>query len=350
MKQNIKDTIGYSKTLVIISLLAVVFSALGALFGELLSAVSAGLLAAIFVFENKGKRIFSIACSALAVVIPFAVGGWVSVIGVETVVLALTVYVCLVRGYKKTTCSGVITVEVIFFALLSLYLLGVKATGELSFNSIFEYYISVYEQIRSDFLSSMTETFAELEKIYSSQIEAGQVALPTEAETAAVFDSLLDALVSAVVIFGFLVSGITLKVYSAVALAITDKPLSVVTWRFNTSNLFAIFYGVLYLVSIFMSSADGTVSLVIVNLHSIFLAVYSYVGFRTIYSSLRMKYSALVCWSFIIVGSILLLSMFGSMFVFIFDVLSIFGIMMTISSNRLLADATGGKNDGDNKN
>lgn len=349
MKMNVKNNLGYFKPLLIISLLAVAFSALGALLGELFAAASAGFIACLFVFENKGRRILSYIIPVLIIVISLLLGGMISVIGIEIVAIALVIAICVRKGYKKSTCAAVITAATVFFGILGLLIFGVQATGQLSFNALEDYYTSAYVNIREQFVTAMSEAFGEFEKMYSSQLEAGQLSLPTEEETRALFDSFLDVIISVAVIFGFLISGIALKVFSSVALALTDKPLSVVTWRFGTSNLFAIFYGVLYFVSLFLTSTDSIFALTVVNLHAIFLVVYAYVGFRSIYASLRVKYSALWCLGIIVVAVILLLSLFGAMMTIALDVLSIFGVMMTVSSNNMLSGVGSGKNDGEGK-
>lgn len=331
MKLVIKEKLGYTRALLLLSLFAVAFAAIGAFVGEIFIAVSAALLSCVFLFENKGRRIFSFAVPVLIIAVCALVGGVFSVFGVETLALALVICFFVSRGYRKSVCAAIITSLVVVFSFISLVIVAIEATGQMSVDAVRDFYVSLYETAREEFVGQIMSAFSEIEKMYLSSAAGAAPNLPSAEDVGAVFDSFVDSLISLFVIFGFFISGIALKVFTAVSASVAERSNTVLEWRFRTGSLFAYFYVVLYFVSLFITVGDSAAALTVVNLYSIFMFVYAYVGFRTVFALLRVRCSQLVSW-IIMIAALLLLSSFAV------QILSILGVMATITTNRFEAD------------
>ena len=327
MNFSVKEKLGYYKTLALISVFSVLFGLLGAVCGEIFVAATAALLACVFSFENKGRRIFSFIVPVLLVVISALVDGITSLLGAEAVIVALVIYLCATRGYRKSVCAAILTAIFVGITLLSLVIYAFKSSGQISFSAVVDFYTALYENTREQFVDRMSDTFAQLKEIYSSSAPNMNITLPTSDEIGALFDAFVDSLISILVIIGFLLSGIALRVFGSVSSAVSEDPITIIDWRFGMSSLFAYFYIALY-VAVWFVSGDGAVALTVTNLYSIFMIVFAYLGFRFAYAMLRIRLSGAVSW-IIMIAAILFLS--GAAI----QILSVIGAFVSISNNRV---------------
>ena len=329
MERKLKPELSQLKVLTILSVLSVAFGVLSAFFGDLMICAAGALLAAVIVFEQNKRKIFSIATSVVLVIsniICFVPFGTFSLYAPEAIALAFIIALTFKYNFRKSTVAALLTATAVFFTLLTLIAFPMIEKLSFNFDAVKEFYTQMFESARADFISGV-------EKMLSSVSYHNQTAeqiMSTE-DIGAVFDSFVNSLVSVVVIIGFLISGIALKIFSAVTNAISDNSVKHDEWRFTTTSLFAYFYIVLFIISTFIGLQSDAFSLTVINLYNIFMFVYAYVGLRAVYSMLRARKSFLF--------TVLILAL-AFMFLSVMSVqlLSTIGAAMTIITNKFSPD------------
>ena len=148
-----------------------------------------------------------------------------------------------------------------------------------------------------------------------------------------ILDGFINVLPSFVAIFAFLLSGISFKVFSSVVSRVDDTPENIYVWRFVTGNVFAYFYIVLALISIF-ATTDDPFGIVCVNLYNLFMVVYAYIGFNFAKALISIKKSPRF-------ANILLILLILFTSGLAFTILSYVGVYFTIARNKALNSNNG---------
>ncbi len=329
MCTKLKSGLSYKKTLLILSLLSVVFGVLTGFFGEILSSASAALLCAVLLFEDGEKRYFSIASTVLLLasnVLLFIFLGIFSFYGIEAIAIAYIIAFMYKRNYRKSTTCAVLTASVVLFIALTLIIAPMLETGVATLDAVKDYYTDMLDAARADFISGMKNM---LDTVSANSAEG--VYLPMAEDFGLIFDSFVNSLISIIVIIGFFVSGIALKIFSLVMGACSEDSKKNSEWRFNTTSLFAYFYIALFIVSTFISLENDTFSLTVINLYNIFMFVFAYIGLRSVYYMIRAKRSAL--FAVIVLGAAFMI-----MSVMSVQLLSAVGATMTVITNKFSQD------------
>ena len=321
MKITIKESLNNRKLLLILSSFTMLFFAMAALFGDLFSAIAGAFLSIIFLLD-RGKYICSLSVSLIGIVIDVLISGWIPFASIETVFIALILSILFSRGVEKSFLSAIITVTVSAFVVLYYVFLAMQTTGDYSFAGLKTFFEALYEELKSNFITAVNEMLSTLPEMYNEFVE-----VMTDTEISLMFDSLVSGLISVVVIYAFLISGIAIKLFSKIIFAISVDPGKFESWRFTTSNVFCYFYIVLFFAVTFVTGNDIW-TIAIANLYNIFLAVYAYIGLRAEYRLLRSKLSAALT-LIIVIGQFVVLSFI------VLQVLSIFGVLGTISKNKM---------------
>ena len=240
MRLIVKESLNKTKLTVVLSILAAAFGMLSVLVGDIFVGFAAASLA-VLLLTNSIRHIPAASVGVLVIVLDLLINGFTSFVGVEMVCIALIIAYLFSRGEKKCFISAIITVLVTLLVLLSFCLLAMKSEGSYTFEAVTSFYTALYESTKADFVSAMMKMIDTLPDSYSQM-----VAEITETEISLVFDSLVSGLISVFVIYGFLISGIALKSFAAIASAISDNSREISEWRFSTSNVFCYFYIVLF--------------------------------------------------------------------------------------------------------
>ncbi len=276
MKNELKNNLAYRKTMLILSALCITSGLLSLILGEVVIPIASALLAAIILFENKEKRRFSYICAisllvinALTFIPPLQVISFWSII---TVLFAVIISYAYRRPIRKSECALILTLLAVIILTLPLILTAMIACGEYSITAVISYYEDMFAVMREEFVVYVNELIAELS--YS----AGE--LPIDADWyIKVYDYQVNMLISYLIISAFALVGFSLKCFSAIVKKCAENTAQINSWRFWTDNIFAYFYFLLAIVSLFISAPDTVFAVTVLNLYNIFMFIYFYVGF-----------------------------------------------------------------------
>jgi hypothetical protein len=142
------------------------------------------------------------------------------------------------------------------------------------------------------------------------------------------FNTLINSLISVIVICGFLIAGVTFKIFGALVGRIDNEPSVVYNWRFSTSNVFAYFYIAVMLLSLFLGVSTDIFSLTVSNLYNVLSAVYAYIGYNYVSAMLinspRRGFMKVI----------LIFALFSATSLAI-GILSVMGVIFTFSHNKI---------------
>ena len=321
MKTELKYGIKYPVAIAAFSFMAVAFSAIAALLGEIFLAAVVAPLAALYIFEKKERRILSYVISALVVIINFVINGPLSVVGVEAVIISVVIAYSFLRGLGKAECVLWLTVVTSVMLVLALAFAAMNETGIYTYEAVVSFYQNGLDAMKNDFVSNMS--------LLSSSLGDGtEMLIYTAEEAAALFDMLLNMMLSIIVIISLVLVGIILKIFSAFMIRVSDNPERILSWRFVTPNLFAYFYLTLFVLYFILASSGGALAISVMNLYNIFMAIYAYFGFGYATAFLSKGRSRGFATVMVIIGCVLFSS-------FAFQILSVLGVFFTINYNKL---------------
>ena len=322
MKTELKASSSYKKTFVILSVLCILFSLVCCILGEILLPVTIATLALIYLFDKSKKRVLSICMSVSLVIINiaafvFKIG--VSLFSLQAIVIALLLCVSFSKAWEKSETSYVLTLIFAAISFVSAILLGMVEQGEFTFNAAYHFYSEMSNQLREMFVTSGYD-------LYSEAFANVGVTL-THESLGAIYDSQLNMLVSYFVVASFIAVGISFKLFTIFASRLSAYPEPFRSWRFKTSNLYAYFYVILGLISIFATTNGGVLALTVSNLYIIFMAVYVYVGINVIVSILSTRIKPFLAYVIIVVAFLAASSL-------AMQILAVVGVMFTIRKNN----------------
>lgn len=319
MKFEFKDKSNSKRSVIITASLAVLFGTLNSLFGEIFLAPAAAFLSVLFLFESTSKRIFSYVVPTVIVILNVFLDGIFSVLGVAPLALAIIIYLMYKKGRSKAECVVALTVATVLLILLSLYFAAVNMTGSFDFEAVKNFYLSIYEDFKADFIRQMSEL--------SNVNPALEGSIFTEDELVLLFDSIAAQLISVLVNVAFVITGIALKIFTHNVYRFESEPHIVVGWRFRITNVFAYFYAALFFFNLFIGAGFGVTELIVINLYNIFMVVFAYFGFTVARSFLSRGRSRGFATAMLI-GGIILLSALA------LQLLSVIGLIFTIIDNK----------------
>ncbi|MBQ8321945.1 MAG: DUF2232 domain-containing protein [Clostridia bacterium] len=326
MKFELKNNKSYQKTVLFSFLMALLFSTLTILFGEIFLPFSSAFLAVLLTVEGD-KRKFSLIAASVTVVLSFIPGSFPSTLGIATVIIAFALSLMYRAEFAKCDIAMLLTLIFSASIILSVFFMVFKITDEYSFEYAFNYMKELYTTFRDALAKQMVVS-------YSAIPEMSELGF-TEQIISDAIDSLANYLISFILIVAFLLTGITLKLFGFVLSRLHSEPEQIRGWRFVTPSAFAYFYIVLFLVSTFMMG-NSVIEVAVLNLSNLFAVIYAYIGLKSAYSMLRSKRSAVFS-SVILTLALFVFSGFA------INVLSVLGVVFTIRYN---AQGSKGNSDG----
>ena len=301
MKTNLKDSLSVNKTLLILSLITILLGAISCVLGELAIPLIVGVLSALYLFDTKSKHAFSIVVTVILValnVAAFILNYSVSLVAPSSIILALIISSAFKKGQSKSDAAYIMTIFSAVFALVGYLLLAMKEQGAYTFEAAIEYYKQIVDELRPLFVDSLSEIYA------SSGVEVEAELIST------IFDRQIGMVISYLLIGGFIVSGIGMKIFSAIVRKCAADNTEINAWRFSASRVYAYFYVILVIASIFVTSSDSVFAVSILNLYNLFLIVFAYVGFNVALDIMKKRAKPVIA-TIMLIGVILLFASFA---------------------------------------
>ena len=303
MQISLSNKFRITPTLIILAITSLVFSlASSFLFGELMLPLSTAALAALFVLEGGRRRIFSIAVPLLAIAADLIIHGTLSYLALEATVLAIVIALFFLQG-SKAECAFWLTLTVSLFVVFAMVLAAYQATGAFDFDAFIDYYISLYETVEEWF----TELFRE---VIASYGDAAEGIDPSMAST--LLGTMASVIPSTIMIFGFAVAGVSLKIFSRILRTLCDveSRAHISAWRFVLPTPIYVAFWVAALLNLFvgLSGASSMFSIVVLNVYNLLLYVFVYIGFGVVIDFLTALFKKRSLAILVTVGAFILFS------------------------------------------
>lgn len=313
----LKNVNKYNTIVVLLGIFSTVAGVASAFFshvGIAIMPITGGLLAALITVEGCGKRIWSYIVPFLIIVPDVIINSYYSFNGALSVVIALLIFLFFRKGYSKTTLAVIVT-ALVTGAICAYFVFGAfLATGKDSLEAVTGYYAQLIEQVRALFME------------YVGKLKIDGITTDT-ANT--LFNATLLRCFAIPIILAFAVSGVAIKTFFAIIICNEKEPSRFYNWRFGTTTVFAIVFGISSVINWFTSASDSVFAAVVGNLYLIFLAVYAYLGFTFIRAVFARKFNVFLS-NFL---PILIIIVFNALAVQIFSFL---GMIMTVMGNRMI--------------
>lgn len=281
--------------------------------------VAAGFFAALFLYDRK--KLLSLLLFALSLV-PAVLLGIGSVFAVLCIFAIGVLCASLYRGGTDKSFSA-LCVNAVFLVYLFavLYALAVSQGAEASLSAVLDYYAAYIEEAKASFVKTVTS-------LTTSMTDGTAAFLMTAEEAEELFLSMTRLLLAFLAVFAFVLTGITYKVFCRVVVALDAEPDRMREYRFAPAPIFAVFYGVLFLLSLFFSNSQGSLALALNNLFYVFMAVFAYVGIR--FSLFALSHARHRGFGMAIFVCFLLFANIAAL-----ELLSVFGMLVTFFGRRL---------------
>ena len=319
MKKEFNQDVGNKKPVIFLFIMSVLTGILSSVVGHVIAAVCAGFLASLWHFETEKRRLFSYISIGVILVTDVLVNGLYSLIGVFAIVLGLMIF--FVYKLKISKCESVFAMTLIssLLILLAYILLGMQNTEGLS---VSEYYKAFYEEYKEYFVNYFHE-------MYAAMPELKETVVVSDEDIIAALDSIVSMLVSFIVIYGFVLTGIACKIFTIFVSRYSQDKKEITNWRFITPSVYAYFYLVLTLAGFFVGAEANVFALTVTNLSNIFMVVYAYIGWSCISRMLSAKKRSVVSHIFLFLAIIIFAGL-------ALNILSFFGVFYTITVNKII--------------
>ena len=329
MRISLNGNASYSRVITRYTFLSLLSVFGCSLLGYIFLPFAAASYAAILIYEPPSKRIFSYAIPVIAFLFNFLLRGIYSIEAISYFIVALIIYYCVKynksKGETAFWTSLAILICFVVSAILLLYELSLSA-GYTSFVSFFS---ERYQEYKELFLETVTSF------VYEGDNGSLSFAFNLyEAEM--LFRELIIYVVPITFLLSFLLSGITLKLFVRAVERNSDEKCEINAWNFAVSNMVSYFYIVLAFIALVAVSDGSTFSFVIFTLNTIFVAVFAYIGIKSLYYIIISKGRGKVFAFILIVLAILLLSSLA------FQLLSYFGVIINILTNKVISKKRNG--------
>jgi hypothetical protein len=246
------------------------------LLGELMLPFSVASLAILFVLESGRRRIFSIAIPVIAIAADLILHGVSSYLALETTVLAVIIVIFFLRG-SKAECAFWLTLATSLFVLFAMALAAYHGTGVLSLDSFINYYVGIYEMIEK----TIVEVFEEAIATAGTSVDGVDVSI-----IPALLSAIASLTPSVIIIFGFAVAGVSLKLFSRVLRFLCDDEsrARISEWRFALPTPIYIAFWIAAVLNLFsgLLGTGGMFNIVVMNVYNVLLYVFLYVGFGAV--------------------------------------------------------------------
>ena len=320
MKITLRSEKSNTVTVIVLAILTVSLLFLSAYLGEFVMPFAAAVFALLLAFDNK-KHIVSAICALVGVAFVFLPFQFNPIWSVVAVVCGGVLYLTYAFGFSKCDSAMLLTVVTSASMILFFFIVAFDMIGEWNFDSAIRFYLELKEMYKHEFVSSVVG-------IYSVMAESGELQIDAE-YVSTLFDSFVNMLVSLIAIISFVLVGIMMKTFCAIARRVSVQDDTIHAWRFETNVVYSYFYFAIYIISIFVLP-DTIIGITLANVVSILSFVFAYMGikFALEFFADRGKRGL---GKIVIVAAILIFNTLA------FDLLAVFGAAYTIHKrNQML--------------
>ena len=323
MQISLSDKFKTQPTIIVFSALSILFMAASLLLiGELMLPLAVATMAIVFVLENGKRRIFSIVIPAVAIAADVIIHGTFSYLALEATILAVIIAMFFLRG-SKAECSFWLTLTVFIFSLFSMALLAYSETNTFDVDAFIDYYIGLYETAEALMLAAFEEAMATAGTGIDGISGIDSSLIPT------LLSRIASLIPSIIIVCGFVIGGVSLKIFSAILRLICDEEsrVRISAWRFVLPKTMYVAFWVSAALNLIagLLGDSGMFSIVVSNVYNVLLYVFVYVGLGVVVSFLTALFKkrsraifAMVA-AFILLGALAieLIAYFGASFVFV---------------------------------
>lgn len=319
MIRELKSSHTYLKVMLLLSVLTLIFGFCFCFLGELFLPFAIAPLAALFIFENPKKRIFSYIVPIIPVITSILAFGIFAAITAQFVIYALIIALCYRYSKTKANASTYLTFSIAVILILSLYISGAMQAGSFSLESVTDYYSDVYTDFKGrlvDFIVNYTTASGEenAEKIISADV-AGEY-----------IDAASRLAVAFIGIFAFISAGIAIKFFAFLILRYSKNGILKSFAHFLPTNAVAYTYIVLSVLTAVIGNTE-ILDLSILNVCQILMIPFAYIGFQYILAVAKISGRKSTVLTFLFAG-ILALNILA------IQLLSYLGVWITIGTNK----------------
>lgn len=298
-------------------------SALGcSLLGYIALPFAAAFFAALLLFENPEKRVVSYVLPVVIFLVNMLLRGIYSLEAIAYLIVGLVIYFCVKRNKSKGETAFWIGFSVLVSIILSAILLLVELSRAAD-ATVSGFYFDTYYKYKEVFLDTLTSlVYEEFDGVQSFAFNLYEAKM--------LFRELIIYLIPATILISFALSGFTLKVFCRSVAKNSRDDSEIYAWNFGTSNIVSYFFIALSVVALMASSDGSTFAYVIFTLNTLFTAVFSYIGLKALYYIIISRGKSRF---FAIVLIIILFALLSSL---TFQLLSYFGVITNIVTNKAL--------------
>ena len=210
MKVKLNESLPYNKTILTLSVIAVLTSLVCVLVGDILLPLLVAILGAMLCFERGPKRVYTYSTFAFVIVANIVghifIGQFMMFWGVQAIILSLIAYRYLAYGRSKMECVFVTTLIYALFILISFVVIAIVNSGDSSLSSVAQYYREIFESLKTVFVQNMSYVFEQ------TSLQSNLAITPEY--LSALYDSLISNIISFIFIAAFVYSGISLKLFT----------------------------------------------------------------------------------------------------------------------------------------
>ncbi len=319
MRSELKKSLSNKKTLLILSFICVIIGAFACLLGEFVLPVLIGVLSALYLFDSKSGRVFSLAVSFVLLAINAAalvLGISVSFFSLSAIIISLIISNAFEKDHSKADAAYVSTIICAALSVVGSLLFAMIEMDSYTIDAAISYYKEMFDAIRVIFVDAMLEAYA----IYNINVK--------EEVILAVYDRQISMMISYMIIGGFINVGIGMKIFGAIVSYCAESKDYIKSWRFKTTTVYAYFYVILAIISVFLNSTDTVFAISVLNLYNIFMIVFAYVGFTSLLEILRKRMKPGVS-LLILCGATVVFSTFA------IQLLAAIGVLFGVKSSRI---------------
>lgn len=301
---NEKTVSAHGVTLVAIfaSLASLLCSACGML-GLLLVPLSSALLSALYCVDTTKHKALSIAVSFICVMFD-AVAALVNrapyAPSMVSVLCALVIAFCVVKNIDKSMCAAVLTLLIAVSLIVFLLVFAFTQIWIADIGGAVNYFSMQLDAFKDSMLD-MIDAYS-----VSEEFSADEIAAMKQSVLSGMY-KLTRTLIGDFAVLAFILAGICLKIFGAIIRTMCERNERFAEWRFIPSSITAIFYLVVFVLSMLVGYSD-IVAVAIQNISIVFTFAFAYDGLLIVYDLLRLKIRSKAMVIFILLLLVFLLS------------------------------------------
>lgn len=321
MKTELKTSLPSKKSLLLLTVIAVLSGALGCIIGEIILPVTIVALALIYCLESE-NRVFSYVSSLVlvginAITLLFAISSFLY--SVQAIALSLIISIAFKKSYDKANSAYIMTLLCAGLTVAGYSILAMILTKDYSLDGVVAFYNDVVNAIKTPFADASVEIYGPFFNMVGIEM--------TPEHAVQIFDYCISMIISYLFISAFAVVGISTKLFGIFYARLSGDKNSVKDWRFEVSPVYGFAYVIVVLLTLFAKDPSSVFSVVVNNLYNIFMVIFAYVGINVIANLLSRKINKFLS-ALIPIGACLLAGSFAV------QLLAVVGVFFTVNKNR----------------